>query len=546
MKNINYIPENFERAEFYPTPKGLAEKMLRTVDWNRVNCVLEPSAGKGDLVDEIKAAYGQKARESSSDLNIDCIEIDSNLQHILRGKGYRVIHDDFLSFNSYKQYSLIVMNPPFSSGEKHLLKAISLLKNGGQIVCLLNAETIKNPYSKTRQNLQKLLMEYSADIEYIQNAFVEAERKTAVEIALVSVHVPGEQRDDDYFLRNLKKAKERMEDDVDHRASEITFYDFIKNVEAEYNAEVETGIGLIEHYRAITPYIKDSMDPDDQYKSNILELNFYNDRNGYGVSINKYIERVRMKYWSYLFSNQKFMGHLTSELQTTYRSMVGKLKDYDFSEYNIKVIMLEMNAQLNKSIQDAIMTMFDKLTAEHAWYPECKKNTHYYNGWANNLAHKVNKKVILPCYDVFSPWNKAFRSYQAASFLRDIEKIFDFFDGNMTRHVDLSRVLSMAEDNPKNIECKYFKVSFYKKGTVHITFKDDDLLTRFNIYAAQNRNWLPPCYGRKSYNEMTEEEKSVIKEFQGEKQYEKVVQRPEFYLTEIQTFGNNCLITNNS
>ena len=175
-----------------------------------------------------------------------------------------------------------------------------------------------------------------------------------------------------------------------------------------------------------------------------------------------------------------------------------------------------------------------------------KKNTHYYNGWANNLAHKVNKKVILPCYDVFSPWNKSFRSYQAAWFLRDIEKIFDFFDGNMTRHVDLSRVLSMAEDNPKNIECKYFKVSFYKKGTVHITFKDDDLLTRFNIYAAQNRNWLPPCYGRKSYNEMTEEEKSVIKEFQGEKQYERVVQRPEFYLTEIQTFGNNCLITNNS
>ena len=94
MKNINYIPENFERAEFYPTPKELAEKMLRTVDWNRVNCVLEPSAGKGDLVDEIKAAYGQKARESSSDLNVDCIEIDSNLQHILRGKGYRVIHDD--------------------------------------------------------------------------------------------------------------------------------------------------------------------------------------------------------------------------------------------------------------------------------------------------------------------------------------------------------------------------------------------------------------------------------------------------------------------
>ena len=39
------------------------------------------------------------------------------------------------------------MNPPFSEGDKHLLKAINIMKNGGQIVCILNAETIKNPYS---------------------------------------------------------------------------------------------------------------------------------------------------------------------------------------------------------------------------------------------------------------------------------------------------------------------------------------------------------------------------------------------------------------
>ena len=36
--------------QFYPTPAALAEKMLEGLDMNYVSSVLEPSAGKGDLV----------------------------------------------------------------------------------------------------------------------------------------------------------------------------------------------------------------------------------------------------------------------------------------------------------------------------------------------------------------------------------------------------------------------------------------------------------------------------------------------------------------
>ena len=60
-----------------------------------------------------------------------------------------------------------------------------------------------------------------------------------------------------------------------------------------------------------------------------------------------------------------------------------------------------MNASIMKGVQETIISMFDKLTTEHTWYPECKKNVHYYNGWKTNIAHKVNYKVIIPCYNVF-------------------------------------------------------------------------------------------------------------------------------------------------
>lgn len=42
-----------EKEEFYPTPDELLKKVLDGVDWKKVRNVLEPSAGKGNIVDYI-------------------------------------------------------------------------------------------------------------------------------------------------------------------------------------------------------------------------------------------------------------------------------------------------------------------------------------------------------------------------------------------------------------------------------------------------------------------------------------------------------------
>jgi hypothetical protein len=131
-------------------------------------------------------------------------------------------------------------------------------------------------------------------------------------------------------------------------------------------------------------------------------------------------------------------------------------------------------------------------------------------------------------------WNKSFNTRDAVDSLRDIQKIFDFFDGNMTADVDLSYVVNQAKENPKNIPCKYFNVTFYKKGTMHITFTNLDLLEKFNIYAAKNRRWLPPDYGNKRYKDLDEKGKVIIDGFQGEEAYNKVVNNRNYFLVETQ------------
>lgn len=118
--------------------------------------------------------------------------------------------------------------------------------------------------------------------------------------------------------------------------------------------------------------------------------------------------------------------------------------------------------------------------------------------------------------------------------LNDIEKVFNYLSGASDER-SLGIILQNAEDvqQTKNIDCKYFTVNFYKKGTCHITFKDEELLKKFNIFGSQKKRWLPPCYGKKPYEDMTEEEKLVIDEFDGKERYVEVFSNSNKYL--IQT-----------
>jgi hypothetical protein len=550
MSNVLQIVENEQTSEFYPTPQSLVDKMLQGIDWNYIHTILEPSAGKGDILKEIAKKEGNYHR---IEFDVDCIEIDPNLRQVLKynfsderkykldyndaekkcffEKGIHIVHDNFLTYNPFKQYDLIIMNPPFSNGDKHLLKALKMQEKGGNIICLLNAETLKNPYTETRRTLLELLNKYNAQIEYINNAFVSAERKTGVEVALIKVAIEQVKEESDIYNR-FKKA-EHIED-VYEDVTELELTDYIKAAVNQFNVEVKSGLELIRQYRALVPYMQNSFD--DEYRKPILRLvNSYDRSYNDCVPINDYLKDVRLKYWRALLSNPKFIGKLTSKLQDEYREKVQKLADYDFTEFNIYTLSVEMNSQIKQGIEDEIIAMYDRLTETHSYYPEFSKNRHYYNGWKTNSAYKINKKVILPCHGVFSSWSGEPRSYEARKVLEDIERILNFLDGGMTREVDswlrIQNYFDLGET--KNIECKFFKVNFYKKGTVHITFTCPELIDRFNIYAGQRKGWLPPAYGKKKYKDMTVEEKEVIDSFQGEQAYNEVMAKSNYYLAPV-------------
>lgn len=575
---------------FYPTPPALAKQLLAGVDWSwdKVNTVLEPSAGSGNLVMAI--AHELRNHRNRNEIDVDMIEVDPAIRGILanrfseqaRNTLYRhkenlrdacldkkrsgqdatseeilwrsaedeyhgiecvnthIVHDDFLTFNSRKHYDLIVMNPPFSNGDAHLLKAIQMQERyGGQIRCILNAETIRNPYTNRRKILCQKIQQYGAEVDFESGAFQDAERKTMVEVAIVKIDIPRPIYESD-ILAKLTRARD-AEEMESAQATELVENDFVKQIVKQFELEVDVGCELIRQYIAVLPYIQQDMDGDTNWP--IIRLAIAKETAGYGLpSVNEYIKSVRKKYWNVLFKHPQFMRQLTSNLQDELYAKVNEYVCFDFSEYNIRTLLMEMNTRIEDGVKATILELFEKLTAEHSWYPECQQNIHYYNGWATNKAHKINPKVIIPVNGIFSVYSwtdDTFNVNNAYKILSDIEKALNYLDGHMTAEVNLELQLKYANTagKTKNIQLKYFDVTFFKKGTMHIRFTCPDLLDRFNIYCAKNKSWLPPSYGRKTYCEMDPDERQIVDGFHGdgsegsgEKTYAAVTVRAGYFL----------------
>lgn len=537
MNIIQMTSSERARKTFYPTPESLADKLLQGINWSMIESVLEPSAGKGDLARYVakklyfvRNRWSHNENEAIKESDIDCIEIDPTLRSTLEGQGFRVVHDDFLSYETQKRYHLIVMNPPFDNGAAHLLKAMELMERGGTICCILNAETLRNSYTMQRQELAAKLKAYGAQIEFVSGAFSKAERETDVDAALIRVVIPMA-KVDSTIVEEMKQAPTYKTQSARPEFTELVQYNVIEEWVNRYNFEAACGIRLIEEYQAMREMLRNDLDKDNVYATGILELNINVGGRTREAVINNYLRQTRAKYWRAIFQQPVIVDKLTGNLQNELHDNVDKLKDYEFSVYNILTLIIRMNGRIITGIEDTIVGLFDDWTRSY-WHEE-SPNRHYYNGWRTNDCFRVGKKVIIPFYGAYDSWDKKFRAYNVIQKFRDIEKVFDFLDSGRTDWPGtLADAFSKAEAEQvtRNIDTKYFTVTVFKKGTAHLIFKNLDLLEKFNLFACQKKGWLPPTYGKKHYKDMTDEEKAVVDSFQGSDKYEEIMVRADYYL----------------
>jgi hypothetical protein len=167
---------------FFPTPTELIAQLFRYANVSDNDLILEPSAGKGDILDYL--AFKRNSKE-----NLHAVEINPTLREMLKLKGYNVVANDFLSYNPSFKYDKIIMNPPFEKGLDidHVNHALTMLKPNGILVSIMGEGTFFRSFNKEKVFREKLDQMGAFVSPTIKDAFKSAFNSTGVSVRIVQI-----------------------------------------------------------------------------------------------------------------------------------------------------------------------------------------------------------------------------------------------------------------------------------------------------------------------------------------------------------------------
>ena len=491
---------------FYPTPSELGRKMIAGLTLLN-KYILEPSAGKGDLA---KVCYGAAAvhliecePELCAILDMYCDQTYNNRD---KKKGWRLVANDFLSFAPSCDYDIILMNPPFDAGAAHFIHAWNIA-DGTEIRCLLNAETIRKPHTQERENLCSIIEQYNGTVEYIANAFADAERRTNVEIALVSIFKPAKARLNLNDLFSGERTKnDSIGDDLQH--NELATPSYIKNSIIAFSQAKDALKDVFKALAKFNYYAEGcGANKKHAYDKNHTQL-FEHIQNGKQEDYNLAVEEMTANAWGDFFRRPAYQKMITAGVQTAFEKEQVKRGAMAFNEANLNNFLDMLIGTRGQVMQKAVIDSFDFLTTYD------KKNIVHKEGWKSNSHYKVNMKCIVPALHTVDKYGSTgfdyYYSRKTIGMFDDLDRALCFIVGTSFEKMQkgsinetVSRVIDEGRtaDNKqmptdyKTIyerphEAHFFYLRLYKKGTMHLTFKDESLWARFNQAAAEGKNWL--------------------------------------------------------
>lgn len=482
--------------DFYPTPKAVARKMLDKISDKAVH-FLEPSAGKGDLA-QVILQEGQRENPwgRHNRYRVDAIEASPELVQILRAQdGVSVVGYDWLTYAGVSYYDAIVMNPPFSEGAKHLLRAWDFL-HAGEIVCLLNAETLRNLCTEERKRLWGII-ETHGSVEWLGQCFSKAERKSDVDVAMV--YLKKETEDDRIHLWHEDGQEKSINDDIGSPEMMPALRDKLGNMEHYYGQALTEMFKGFNHIRkaslfmeALGADIRGSGEAKYREKiEDILKLALTN----VTAARAEFATQFRRGAWMHVFSQMEFSKWLDTKQTEELLRDLETSSTVAFTTENIKGTLNNIFLQRKKLFEQSVWNVFVALTKHF------KGNTtgdvgsgDGRSGWKTNDAYKVNTKLIFPYGCRFS-WGRfdLWSTRDAGVLYTDLDRALCMLDGQ--RLEETTTVVSALEtafssSEPGTCESTYFHIRYFKKGTVHLKWKRADLMNRFNITAAAGRNWI--------------------------------------------------------
>lgn len=360
-------------------------------------------------------------------------------------------------------------------------------------------------------------------MEFIGQAFKNAENPTDVEVAIVRLHKEAK---DDPFKLNLDGLTQEKAPDFAEMAREGDSVAVRNGLDAyvrSWQLSKLAAIDLINAYSRflffasaflhddnsrehntnrglnITEHILKSLS-DLRYSSNDKLKDVYND----------FIDTAKSSAWNAIINQIGLHKYMTGSLMNKLDEFRTAQGTAEITKENINALFSYIMLNIGEIMKQNIVAVYDIFTRYY------KGNTACDEGWKTNKRFRCNRKIILPyCVDAgYKPqiygYNRFFSvSHGSYSVLDDIDKAMCWLSGTNFDELNKERQYDNGARTPSGSnhtiwhaiqtipvgstdwhDSRFFRIKAFKKGTLHLEFKDEDLWNRFNVVVNEGKNQL--------------------------------------------------------
>jgi hypothetical protein len=208
-----------------------------------------------------------------------------------------------------------------------------------------------------------------------------------------------------------------------------------------------------------------------------------------------------------LFQKTKIGEKTTSAFQKKFDDGSLEISKMAFNVSNILEILAVFFENRAEIMQDCITDVFDKCTKYHAG------NTVHSEGWKSNRTSKIADRIVIPHLQLTDKWGwtSIYRSGRFGTFADDFDKVLCWITGinkgdprfkslfsTVDKQMDLLRAAKWTReievDYRDELTSTFFKIRIFKKGTIHLTFRDTKIRDMFNKAAAEGSKAIGADY----------------------------------------------------
>ena len=463
--------------QYFPTGVRLAAKAWAKFK-RPIRHVCDPSAGKGHLIRHAKEGFPgvadedlpwvaeipdmeiaegrfktrvrEYARRKFSDLaEVSVIEIDIQHHASLKEMGAKVLGYDFLEIRSLATVSSVIMNPPFAQGCAHVLHAWDCLYDA-ELVAIVNAETIRNPYSQERKRLVQLIQEHGS-VEFLTDQFVDdAERKTAVDVALIHMEkVPGQYLNFDALIGSLRTGNNGM-DEIDPKTCTALSLpgNFIKEVCFRFGQavsaarEASEAVAVANHMTDAIGITLDAM----QAKgvgSDFREVSG-SIRDAANTDFKVRYDNLKKRAWAQILRSTLLTDKVSNQARRKIEASSSNIYDLEFTPANVHGFLAGVLQSMGDIYQSMLLDMFDSILERSS------DNVVFYKSWKSNQKHRIGMRLrksrfILPRFRMGFGGHL---DYEDERFLADLDKCWGYLHGVSDNYDGLVQRFDPTQSKP--------------------------------------------------------------------------------------------------